>query len=351
MTMTLTPNRSALFDKLKTIKPKAITAAGPDLIHETFFSPGQTLPLVVTPKVSGLQLAEWAAQNYGWIISRLEQYGGILFRGFGGGTQTDFEQFVRSIPMSVMEYMEGATPRTKLSKDVYTSTEFPADQSIALHNELSYVKTWPAKIIFYCVTAAKERGETPIANTQNVFEKLDPSIRQKFIDKGWMLIRNYGEGMGLSWQRSFHTESKAELEAYLREADVHFEWRANDVLRTFHVRPAVLRHPTTKAMIWFNHIAFWNVRSLPPAVREPLLALYREDELAYNTYYGDGSPIEPAIIDEINRIYDQETVSFPWQQGDLLFLDNMRVAHARSPFVGPRRILTAMGDATGDRGL
>ena len=34
---------------------------------------------------------------------------------------------------------------------------------------------------------------------------------------------------------------------------------------------------------------------------------------------------------------------FPWQQGDLMVLDNMLAAHGRSPYVGARQIAVAMG--------
>lgn len=40
----------------------------------------------------------------------------------------------------------------------------------------------------------------------------------------------------------------------------------------------------------------------------------------------------------------EETICFAWQQGDLLMIDNMLVAHGRNPFDGPRRILAAMGE-------
>jgi len=40
-------------------------------------------------------------------------------------------------------------------------------------------------------------------------------------------------------------------------------------------------------------------------------------------------------------------VSFPWQPGDLLMLDNMLVAHGREPFAGRREILVGMAEAVG----
>jgi len=48
------------------------------------------------------------------------------------------------------------------------------------------------------------------------------------------------------------------------------------------------------------------------------------------------------VLDELRQAYHEETVSFPWQQGDILMLDNMLVAHGRAPYAGPREILVGM---------
>jgi alpha-ketoglutarate-dependent taurine dioxygenase len=265
--------------------------------------------------------------------------------------QSDFADFLTAIKLPRMEYTEGATPRTKLGDSIYTSTEYPPDQTIALHNELNYVITWPMKILFFCVIPAERGGETPIADVRKVFQRIDPAIRQRFIDKGWMLMRNAGEGLSLPWQTTFHASTREELEEYCRRAQVEFEWKDHDRLRTRQVRPAVARHPKTREWLWFNHVAFWHVSSLTPEVREAMFKVFREEDLPYNTYYGDGSPIEDEVVAALRAAYDAETVHFPWQRGDLLLLDNMLVAHGRSTFSGARKILTAMGAPNSDRGL
>ena len=64
-----------------------------------------------------------------------------------------------------------------------------------MHNELTYVVTWPMKIWFYCLNPAQERGETPIADVRKVYLRIDSSIREKFMRTGWMLVRNFGESL------------------------------------------------------------------------------------------------------------------------------------------------------------
>jgi hypothetical protein len=99
---------------------------------------------------------------------------------------------------------------------------------------------------------------------------------------------------------------------------------------------------------WFNHAHFFHVSSLPSEVSEGLLAAVDPEDLPYNTYYGDGSPIEPETLDEIRSVLAAETTGFDWEPGDVLLVENMITAHAREPFEGPRRILAAMADPVGD---
>jgi alpha-ketoglutarate-dependent taurine dioxygenase len=243
-----------------------------------------------------------------------------------------------------MHYVEGATPRTQVNEYVYTSTEFPADHQIALHNELSYVTSWPMKILFLCLQPATTGGETPVADMRKVLARLSPSVRDLFERRGWMLTRNYGDGLGLPWPTAFRTSSREEVERYCASNDIRCEWKDARHLRTHQVRSAIATHPQTGERLWFNHVAFWHVSSLPEPIRETMLAEFDERELPFNTFFGDGGRIDDEIVEEIRQAWDAETVAFPWQAGDLLLLDNMLASHGRRPFTGTRRVVVSMGD-------
>jgi alpha-ketoglutarate-dependent taurine dioxygenase len=88
----------------------------------------------------------------------------------------------------------------------------------------------------------------------------------------------------------------------------------------------------------------FHVSNLEPAVRESLLAEFKDDELPRNAFYGDGAPIESSVLEEIREVYRQASVAFDWRRGDILMLDNFLASHGREPFEGPRKILVAMAE-------
>jgi len=99
-------------------------------------------------------------------------------------------------------------------------------------------------------------------------------------------------------------------------------------------RLSVATHPKTSETVWFNQAHLFHVSSLHPKVRESLLSMIKESDLPRNAFYGDGSNIEPSVLDEIKE-NQQEAVIFPWQAGDILMLDNMLtlmgVSHLSEP--------------------
>ncbi len=332
------------FDSLLKVKPKSVSLSQAQLVEQRYVHPEQSLPLVLQPTAANLDLGDWAAANHALIAKELASHGAILFRGFAVESVAKFEKFTRILAPELMDYSERSSPRSKVSGAVYTSTDHPADQPIVLHNEQSYTRNWMMKLWFYCAQQATTGGRTPIADSRKILQRLSPETVAQFERKEWMYVRNYGIGMGLPWHEAFQTDDRAVVQEFCRNADIQCEWLDDGRLRTRQIRPAIHQHPTTGDAVWFNHVLFFHISSLEAATRESLLAGLAEEDLPFNTYYGDGTPIEPTVMEEIRAAYAAQTVSFPWQQGDILMLDNMLVAHGREPFTGQRKIVVAMAE-------
>jgi alpha-ketoglutarate-dependent taurine dioxygenase len=339
----------ASFERFKSRQFNAVKLSASSLVSESYLAANQALPLVMHPAVERLDLIGWAMQHRQLIEERLLSHGAILFRGFGIGSADQFQQFASAISSELIEYGERSSPRSRIHSRIYSSTDHPADQHIVLHNEQSYTLNWPLKIMFYCAQSAREGGNTPIANSRKILRRLDPQIVDRFIEKKIMYVRNYGVGLGLPWQEVFQTNDRPVVEDHCRRMSIEVDWKGDNRLRTRQVRPAVRKHPLSDELTWFNHALFFNNSSLEASVRESMLQVVKEEDLPFHTLYGDGSPIESETLQRLKEAYRREMVSFPWQQGDVLVLDNMLTSHGREPFVGPRNVMVAMTDPYANR--
>ncbi|HAA31667.1 MAG TPA: taurine catabolism dioxygenase TauD [Cyanobacteria bacterium UBA8553] len=332
------------FNSLRSASRKPVNLSKDKLVGTEWLSKN-SMPLVIQPTVDGVNLVTWATSNRQFIDTLLLQHRAILFRNFSTNTTAAFHQFVKATSNGdLLDYRDRSSPRHEVGEKVYTSTDYPAEQHIFLHNEGTYWLTWPLKIYFGCLIAPQQGGETPIADTRKILARIDPKIRERFIEKNVLYIRNYNDGFGLTWQTVFQTSDKNVVEEYCRKNHIEFEWKDGERLRTKQVRQAIAQHPKTGEWVWFNHAAFFHISTLELTIREALLSEFKEEDLPHNTYYGDGSSIETSVLDEIRSAYHQEKVIFPWQQGDILMLDNMSVAHGRSPFSGQRQVVVGMAE-------
>ncbi|WNW10408.1 TauD/TfdA family dioxygenase [Pseudomonas sp. DTU_2021_1001937_2_SI_NGA_ILE_001] len=272
----------------------------------------------------------------------LSTVGGVLFRGFSVPTPIDFKRFAASFGAPLASYEFGSTPRSKVFAGVYSSTEYPAHQFIPLHNEQAYTRPWPSRIWFHCLKASETGGETPIADSRLVYQRMPAEIREQFASRELLYVRNYSGALDLPWQKVFNTEDRAQVERYCQDNDIQWEWKADGELRTRQRCAAVLQHPQTGEWVWFNQAHLFHVSAIEPAVRESLLAAVGEENLPRHVYFGDGSAIPDAMLDRVREVYRQTAISFPWQPGDILMLDNRLVAHGRNPYTGDRKVIVAM---------
>lgn len=302
-------------------------------------------PWVITPNTLGFDLLRYLEEQREQWQAWYYQYGALLFRGF----QLDHVAAVAAVAQRVMsDLFKENTEHQPISADglVQVPVDYAKDQFLLWHNENTFNNRWPQQAIFACAVPAASGGETPIVDSRLIYQDLDAEIRQAFVEKQVMYVRKYGthDHLGLSWKTIFNSANKAEVEQACIAQKMSFEWLPGDELLTRAVRPAVWRHPVNGAWCWVNQAQHFHFSCLSEATQTALKKLY-PDERQYprNCYFGDGSPIPDPYMQRILALYRQHQLSFPWQQGDLMLVDNILKAHARNPFQGDRRIMVCFG--------
>ena len=285
----------------------------------------------------------WAAEHRDDLLSAVLEHGSLVVRGLGLRDVAQVEAVFRRLG-SLMIEREAFAARRRYSDGVYSSSKWPPNQPMCMHHELSYRLEFPSLMLFACLTAPAEKGATPVADSPTVLQALPADLLARFERFGWLLVRNYNEDIGATVADAFGTDDRRAVESYCRANAIEFEWQGDGGLRTRQRRSAVVSHPRTGQRCWFNQIAFLNEWTIDPEVREYLVDSYGEDGLPFNTRFGNGDPIGPDIVEAINAVYEANTAREQWQAGDLMLVDNVRTAHAKEPFEGPREVLVGMAD-------
>jgi alpha-ketoglutarate-dependent taurine dioxygenase len=241
--------------------------------------------------------------------------------------------------------VHGNSPRTKVGDNLYTSTEYPPEFTISMHNELSYAHRWPTRLAFFCDRAPTSGGATPVVDAGRWLDSLDPEVRDAY-RQGVRYTQNLhaGVGFGRSWPDTFETHQRDEVEAFLASTGATWEWRPDGGIRVSMVRPATTRHPVSGTEVWFNQSDQWHPAALDAETAAALTEMFAPDELPQSVTFADGSPISPAYVLQVRDRGLAAAVDVNWRAGDLMLIDNVLVAHGRRPFTGPRRVLVAMSD-------
>jgi alpha-ketoglutarate-dependent taurine dioxygenase len=286
----------------------------------------------------------WAAEHRDALRAAVVEHGSLLVRGVElrdvAKTEAVFRQLGR-----LMTEKEAFAARKRYSQGLYSSSNWPPNQPMCMHHELSYALEFPSLMLFACLTAPTDGGATPVSDSPNVLHALPTELIERFERLGWLLMRSYNDEIGASIAEAFGTDDRRAVESYCRANAIEFAWQPDGALRTRQRRSAVVRHPLSGERCWFNQIAFLNEWTIDPELREYLVDTYGEDGLPFNTRFGNGDAIGTDVVQLINEVYEANTARERWQAGDLMLVDNIRTAHGRERFEGPREVLVAMADA------
>jgi len=328
--------------------------------RSTFINQEQ-LPLVIQPFHKGISktaFLDLLALQKATFKGQLSKYGGILFRGFPLCHADDFAMAVRCLGLGhFVDYIGGDSPRNKINEAVYTSTEAPPSIKIPLHNELSFVKYYPKNIYFFCEIPPQAKGETLLADARKVLKGINPAVKHRFIDKGLRYVSCYYHRSWImdalnklqpshkTWIQVFETECKKQVEQKCQEHEFAYKWTKNDWLEISQERPAILSHPDTGEQVWFNQAHLYDFSPKLLGVWRYVgakLFYCRKHTKLHQIFYANHQPIPRADLYHVMDVLEAQTITFPWQRGDLLVLDNVLAMHGRATFKGMRRVLTAM---------
>jgi hypothetical protein len=288
----------------------------------------------------------WAAQN-NVIDALLLTHGTILFKGFKINTEGKFGSFMRALPLALGCYIDGNSPRIKLSDAVYTSTEYPAEFSISLHNELSYSNIWPARLYFCCLIAGSNGGSTTIADSRILLDSLPSDLVREYEEKGVMYVRNLrGEGaagIGKSWQQTFETTSRMEWSVI-----VGYETSNMNGFRTAGYascrRDLLLRN--IRCMARRCGLIKQINSTLPPirltSMKHCSNSMRGRPSICRNTAVSTMALRLRKTLAEVRRVMGEQEVAFGWERGDLMVIDNKLSAHGHSAYTGERKVLVSM---------
>jgi len=286
----------------------------------------------------------WAADHKDALRAIVAEYGAVLVRGLELRDAAEITAVFRRLANNLMIEREAFARRQVYADGVYSSATWPPNQPMCMHHELSYRLEFPSLLLFACLGAPTRGGATAVSDSPTVLEALPKDLTERFERDGWILTRSYNDEIGATLAEAFGTEDRRAIEGYCRANAIEFEWQPDGELRTQQSRRAVVRHPVTGQRCFVNQIAFLNEWTIDPEVREYLVDMYGEDGLPFNTRFGTGEPLTEEIVELINAVYEAHTVREPWQAGDLMLVDNIRTAHSREAYEGPREILVGMAD-------
>jgi Taurine catabolism dioxygenase TauD, TfdA family len=135
--MTRVNDNDSPSNPFKEVKRKIVRLSPEELVTTGYLNDGRRFPLVMRPQTNNVDLPEWGRNNRDYIERELGKHGAILFHGFKLKSVPEFERFIKAVSEEALEYTERSSPRSQISGHIYTSTDYPPDKYIFLHNEQS----------------------------------------------------------------------------------------------------------------------------------------------------------------------------------------------------------------------
>ena len=276
--------------------------------------------MCITPGNGGTDLTQLESAGLDTLLAGA---GHIVMRGFAPGS----EGFNRLV--------EHYSPRVTLdpARVFQGNTAQKVDSgydAIGLHMENGTTPFAPDLLWFYCEKAAVSGSETTVCDGYRVWEALSERSRELFSAQPITYSRTVPAHL---WQkmaavmandgRQEEDVTKNDLYELAGDSEnvVFVEFPDGSLYYEYSAHAA---HPTT----WSDRTA-WANSLLGPSVN------YETPKMCF----ADGSAIPADVEDEYTRVTAELTEALPWQDGDMVLIDNSRVMHGRRAITDPNRTI------------
>lgn len=311
--------------------------------------------------------------------------GAVLLRGFDIASNQEFERQVLSIQgmrgiNEVFMSEDGRTVVDGTNFVLHTNTLYKTGGSFrpvgGFHPENYYVPDVPRYISFFCNKPSWLGGETGLINFAGLYADLPEVLKEKLERQSFLVAEIAIENIARRYDLSHK-----EIEEFCVGAGLTLTER-DGIKRAAIFKPSVVKHPVTNESVllvntaqlngfglapalirvfmtdysrlcWLVHRVSWRyqwVGLLASALEEPRAALRIIHLLLANrrARQGGTTATSPSSELRIGQMFSVEEIqllaqlmrkrfsSFLWKKGDILIVDNLKMAHTGMPGFGPR---------------
>lgn len=335
----------------------SIPALGPDVA--CWHAGAGIPPLFIERKGDGLadlaSFDDWVKAHRPLIDDLVFKHGAVLFRGFPLATAADYNRIMDNFPRYAPGYVAGMSPRKSVEGQVLESTRLDEKFKIILHSEMAYMKHYTPRISLFCKRAAPVGGETTLGSMDEFMKRMPPALYDKLKTHNTKVVRNFspaGNTQGsttiahadlIGWDEAFFTTDRAEVERQCRELEIDFTWNEDGSLTLKETTPVFTRHPRDRKEYYRTNLHANTVHD-QEGFRELAAAIREKQKEPTGHYLDNGEMLTAEEMGTINSLYDQVELAWTWKDGDFAIVDNLKVAHGRNPFQGPREVMVTLLD-------
>lgn len=351
----------------------------------------QEMPLVIEAKSStDLEfLHHFLKTNSEKLLEDVATYGAVLFRGFEVNSNETFENTILSIEglqgiSDAFMSEEGRTHPDNSNYVLHTNAIYKTGGTLYLggfHTENYYGADVPAYISFCCLKHSLYGGETGLINMEKIYQDLDSTLQKKLEEHTFFVSKWL-----VSEVAKRYDLSEEAIEKFAKDFDLPLLGEGKDQFMLMY-KPSVIENIKTKKRAlhinlfelptlnkeirklftkdyqgkrWFWHRFVWRFPDSVLKILEysyyTVAQLIHSPKNAFKVLFSELSTKRaaanlPAFNNvKVNSCFNEQEIkklaqlirkyysSCLWQKGDILLVDNRKVAHAGMPGSGPRLI-------------